>query len=103
MTRRILNRIPDCLDDLTSKLFPHPEMSKGEVVCNVSPFTSQYNTIAIKYAKMRREGATSEQIRNYTLTHPITTTEGQWKAPCRFPTYEEHLEINAQILKRKHA
>jgi hypothetical protein len=103
MAGKILTRIADCLDDLTHKLFPHPKMPEGEPVCNVSPFNLQCNARDIEYARMQRNGATPEQLREYVRANPITTTEGQWRVPDRFPTHEENLEINAQLLDKKYA
>lgn len=59
--------------------------------------------MALERARMQREGATPEQLREYVITHPVTTTEGQWEVPDRFPTPEEHLEINSGIYEKKYA
>ena len=67
-------------------------------VCNISPFNSQYNAMAIEYSRMRAEGATEQQLKDFASNYCITSREGQWSSPVRLPTSEENLQINAEII-----
>lgn len=96
MGKKKLTKIADYLYSLVRYLFTYRKIPG--IVCNVSPFNSQYNAMANESFRMERMGATAEQLEEFLRDYNITTTEGQWGVPDRFPTNEENLEINEEIL-----
>lgn len=85
---KILDRILDKLDDIVINLTVKDSPPQGQVEVHLSPFSDQYNALQIETSRMRRQGATQQQISEYIKNHPITTTQGQWQ----LPTYRTPLE-----------